>query len=277
MANGLERREFLKVLGVTGAGAAVTGCGTGNPERLIPYVVGPEEIVPGIATWYRTTCRECPAGCGMNVRTREGRAVKAEGNPLSPIAHGRLCARGQASLHGLYDPDRVPGPLMRRGADDWANLSWDDAENRLAAQIRANRGRTVLLTGNYTGTMDVLADRFAAALGIRRVRWEPFGWEPLRAANRMVLGIDAVPVHDFSNADVVISFGADFLETWLSPIDYAHGWVQSHAYSQGRKGHMVWVGPHQSLTGMNADEWLPSRPGTEHLVALAIARLMVDA
>jgi molybdopterin-containing oxidoreductase family iron-sulfur binding subunit len=70
--------------------------------------------------------------------------------------------------------------------------------------------------------------------------------------------------------------GADFLETWLSPVDYTHSWVQSHAYSQGRKGHMVWVGPHQSLTGLNADEWLPIRPGTEHLVALAIARIIAD-
>lgn len=276
MSNGLDRRNFLKVLGVTGAGAGLTGCGTGGAERLIPYVVPHEEIVPGVATWYRTTCRECPAGCGMNVRTREGRAVKAEGNPLSPISHGRLCARGQASLHGLYDPDRVPRPLARRGAEDYDALTWDEAERQLAAQLQANRGRTIMLTGNYTGTMDALADQFAQALGIRRVRWEPIGYEPLRTANRMIFGVDAVPVHDFKQADVVISFGADFLETWLSPVDYAHGWVQSHAYSQGRKGHMIWVGPHQSLTGMNADEWLNIRPGTEHLVALAIARLVAD-
>ncbi|NIP82753.1 MAG: nitrate reductase, partial [Gemmatimonadetes bacterium] len=78
-------------------------------------LVQPEEIVPGIATHYRTTCRECPAGCGMTIRTREGRAVKAEGKPTSPISHGKLCARGQASLHGLYDPDRVPQALVREG------------------------------------------------------------------------------------------------------------------------------------------------------------------
>ncbi|MGH7507145.1 MAG: twin-arginine translocation signal domain-containing protein, partial [Longimicrobiales bacterium] len=101
MADGMERRHFLKVLGVSGAGAGLTACGgTDTAERLIPYVVPHEEIVPGMSTWYRTTCRECPAGCGMNIRTREGRAVKAEGNPLSPISHGKLCARGQASLQG---------------------------------------------------------------------------------------------------------------------------------------------------------------------------------
>jgi anaerobic selenocysteine-containing dehydrogenase/Fe-S-cluster-containing dehydrogenase component len=276
MSNGLERREFLKVLGVTGAGAGLTACGTGGTEKLIPYVVPHEEIVPGIATWYRTTCRECPAGCGMNVRTREGRAVKAEGNPLSPIAHGKLCARGQASLHGLYDPDRIPRPLARTGTDDWQRLSWDDAERRLAAELERHRGRTVLLTGNYVGTMDRLVDAFAAGVGAQRVRWEPFAYEPLRAASRMIYGVDAVPVHDFSNAEVVITFGADFMETWLSPIDYAHGFVQGRAYSQGRRGKMISVTAHQSLTDLNADEWLPARPGTEHLVALAIARLIVD-
>jgi anaerobic selenocysteine-containing dehydrogenase/Fe-S-cluster-containing dehydrogenase component len=276
MSKGLERRDFLKVLGVTGAGAGLTACGTGGAEKLIPYVVPHEEIVPGIATWYRTTCRECPAGCGMNIRTREGRAVKAEGNPLSPIAHGKLCARGQASLHGLYDPDRIPRPLVRRGTDDWDRLSWDEAERRLAAELQQHRGRIVFLSGNYTGTMDRLADEFAAGVGAERVRWEPFAYEPLRAASRMIYGVDSVPVHDFSNAEVVITFGADFMETWLSPIDYSHGFVQGRAYSQGRRGKMISVTAHQSLTDLNADEWLPARPGTEHLVALAIARLIVD-
>jgi anaerobic selenocysteine-containing dehydrogenase/Fe-S-cluster-containing dehydrogenase component len=276
MSNGLERRDFLKVLGVTGVGAGLTGCGTGGAEKLIPYVVPHEEIVPGIATWYRTTCRECPAGCGMNIRTREGRAVKAEGNPLSPISHGSLCARGQASLHGLYDPDRVPRPLARTGDADWDRMSWDEAERRLAEQLQQHRGRIVVLTGNSNGSFDRLADQFAATVGAQRIRWEPYAWEPLRAASRMVYGIDAVPVHDFSNAEVVITFGADFMETWLSPVDYAHGFVQGRAYSQGRRGKLISVTPHQSLTDLNADEWLPARPGTEHLVALAIARLLVD-
>src|SRR5690606_10333203 len=174
MANGLERREFLKVIGATGAGAALTGCGTGGAERLIPYVVAPEEIVPGMATWYRTTCRECPAGCGMNVKTREGRAIKAEGNPLSPIAHGHLCARGQASLHGLYNPDRVPQALARTGEGGWDKISWDDAEQRLARVLAQREGESWFLTHSFTGSLDRLIDDFCAAFGIRRLRYEPF-------------------------------------------------------------------------------------------------------
>ncbi len=276
MANGLERREFLKVLGVSGAGAGLIGCGTKSAEKLIPYVIPHEDIVPGIATWYKTTCGECPAGCGMDVRTREGRALKAEGNPLSPIAHGKLCARGHASLHGLYNPDRIPQALARANGD-WQKLSWDDAEQQLADALAANRGRTVFLTEGTSGSLDALIDEFCAAFGIERVRFEPFALEPVRTANRLIFGVDAVPVHDFARADLVLTFGADFIETWASPIDYAHGWIQAHAWDEGRHGRMVSVAPHQSLTDMNADEWLPIRPGTEHLVALALARLVADA
>jgi anaerobic selenocysteine-containing dehydrogenase/Fe-S-cluster-containing dehydrogenase component len=271
MAN---RREFLKVIGVTGAGATLGGCSSGA-EKLIPYVIPHEDIVPGIATWYRTTCRECSAGCGMSVRTREGRAVKVEGNPLSPISHGALCARGQASLQGLYDPDRIPQALGRQGTD-WNKLSWDDAERQLATALAANRGRTVFLTHNFTGTLDRLIDDFSTAFGIERMRYDTFGWEPIRFAYRSLFGVDAVPVHDFANADVVVSFGADFLETWISPVDYHHGFVQARAYNQGRRGKLIGVSSRQSLTDMNADEWLNIKPGTEHLVALAMARIITD-
>jgi anaerobic selenocysteine-containing dehydrogenase/Fe-S-cluster-containing dehydrogenase component len=282
MASGIERRQFLKVIGASGAGASMAACGgTDAAERLIPYVVPNEEIVPGLATWYRTTCRECPSGCGMNIRTREGRAVKAEGNPLSPISHGKLCAGGQASLHGLYNPDRIRRPLARtspNGADeaDWDALNWDAAEQRLAEALDANRGRTVFLTHAMTGSMDALIDAFCAAYGIQRVRYEPFAHEALRAGYAAVGGT-GVPVHDFSAAEVVVTFGADFLETWLSPVDYAHGYTRGHAYDGGRRGRMIHVGPHQSLTGMNADEWLACRPGTEHLVALALAQIVGGA
>ncbi|HUG39370.1 MAG TPA: 4Fe-4S dicluster domain-containing protein [Longimicrobiales bacterium] len=272
--NGIERRDFLKVLGAAGATATLAGCAN-EPDRLIPYLVQPEEIVPGTSTWYRTTCRECPAGCGMTVRTREGRALKAEGNPESPISHGKLCARGQASLHGLYDPDRIPQALVREG-ESWGRVSWDRAEQTLADALRNAGGRAVFLGRPEPGSMDALLDEWTAALGVRRVRFEAYGHEPLRAAHRRLFGVDALPIHEFENARTVVSFGGDFLETFLSPVDYAHGFAEGHAYGNGRRGTLIWVAPHQSLTGLNADEWLAARPGTEHLVALAMARLVAD-
>ncbi|MDX1673339.1 MAG: 4Fe-4S dicluster domain-containing protein [Longimicrobiales bacterium] len=271
--SGMERRDFLKVLGVAGAGAAATGCAT-EPDKLIPYLVQPEQVVPGIATFYRTTCRECPAGCGMTIRTREGRAVKAEGTEDSSISHGRLCARGQASLHGLYDPDRVPQALVREG-ERWSRVGWTRGEQSLTEALAAGDS-AVFLTGAETGTMDRFLDEWCAAMGVRRVRFESFGHAALREANRRLYGRAALPIHDFANAEVVVSFGADFMETWLSPVDYAHGFVEGHAYANGRRGRFIAVSPHQSLTDLNADVWIAPRPGTEHLVALAMARLVAD-
>ncbi|MBP9199878.1 MAG: twin-arginine translocation signal domain-containing protein, partial [Gemmatimonadales bacterium] len=90
---GLDRRRFLKVVGVTGVGAAaVSGCSTANVEKLVPYLVQSEDQVPGIPTWYASTCTECAAGCGLHVKTREGRPIKLEGNPDHPVNAGALCA-----------------------------------------------------------------------------------------------------------------------------------------------------------------------------------------
>ena len=106
----VERRTFLKVLGGAGPAAAITACSPIPPEKIIPYVVPPENVIPGVATWYASICGECPSGCGTLVRTREGRAIKVEGNPSHPPNHGTLCVRGQSALQGLSNPDRFRGP-----------------------------------------------------------------------------------------------------------------------------------------------------------------------
>ena len=261
MSDGMKRRDFLKVLGVGSAGAATAGCSTGEVERLIPYVVPSEDITPGIPTWYTSTCRECPAGCGILVETHEGRVTKVEGNPDHPVSHGNLCARGQASVQGLYHPDRFQGPLTREPGVRDTNVTWGTAERLLAQRIRelqgAGRGNgIVFLTQDYTGTMNRLVDEWVAAVGARRVIYDV--WQDQPRGLR------------FADADVLVSFGADFLETWGSPVDYAWQFAQMHSYREGRRGKFVWVGPHRPLTGLNADQWLAPKPGTEHILALAL-------
>ena len=134
----LDRRRFLTVLGASGAGAvALSGCSTEKVERLIPYLVQAEDQVPGVATYYASSCTECSAGCGLHVRTREGRAVKLEGNPEHPINRGKLCSRGQAALQGLYNPGRLKGPMARGADGKLQEITWDDAVARLAAKVSA--------------------------------------------------------------------------------------------------------------------------------------------
>jgi anaerobic selenocysteine-containing dehydrogenase/Fe-S-cluster-containing dehydrogenase component len=262
MSDGMKRRDFLKVLGASGAGAATAGCTTGDVQRLIPYVVPAEEIAPGIPTWYASTCRECPAGCGIHVETHAGRVTKVEGNPDHPVSRGNLCARGQASVQGLYHPDRYAGPIVIEPGVRTLNVTWGTAERQLAERIRemqtAGRGAgVVFLTRSYTGSMEQLVDGFVAAIGARRVVYDVWADQPRDL--------------DFSNAGYLVSFGADFLETWGSPVDYAWQFAQMHSYRNGQRGKFVWVGPHRPLTGLNADQWIAPRPGTELLLAQALA------
>jgi anaerobic selenocysteine-containing dehydrogenase/Fe-S-cluster-containing dehydrogenase component len=261
MSDGMKRRDFLKVLGVSGAGVATVGCSTGEVEKLIPYVVPSEDIVPGTPTWYASTCRECPAGCGVFVETHSGRVTKVEGNADHPISRGNLCARGQASVQGLYHPDRYRGPFVAEPGLTPRNVSWGVAEADLADRIRrATPGSVVFLTGSYTGSKERLVSEFVAASGIRRVAYDPFAGQPRDL--------------QFADADFLVSFGADFLETWGSPVDYAWQFKQMHAYRNGRRGKFVWVGPHRPLTGLNADQWVAPRPGTEAAIALAMSGAM---
>jgi len=279
----MDRRRFLTVLGATGSAAAATsGCGIGPEptERLVPYLVPPENQVPGIATYYATTCRECAAGCGLHAKVREGHVIKLEGNPESPINQGRLCSRGQAALQGLYNPDRITDPLGRGPTGAWQKLTWEDALGRLQAKLAAARGKgIVFLTGLESGAFGDLIDGWMRQLGGRHLTYEPFACEALREGNRIAFGTGAIPFYDFAAARYIVSFGADFMETWLSPVGYQNAFTRAHAFQTGRAtppAKFVYVGPRLALTGMSADEWIAAAPGSEGLLALAMARVILS-
>jgi len=190
--SGFTRRSFFKIVASSGAAVAAGGCGNdvnelvGNiPEKLIPYVVPPDNIVPGVAAYFSTVCRECPAGCGLVAKNRDGRVIKLEGNPDHPVNAGALCIRGQAALQGLYHPDRYRGALMAG-----KSVAWDAAEKGLADKLqgllKAKQGSKIaLVTGLETGSLGRLMDEWTKALGARpRITYEPLGYEALRAANR---------------------------------------------------------------------------------------------
>src|ERR687890_392706 len=176
----IDRRRFLTVLGASGGGAlALSGCSTSKVEKLVPYLVQSEDQIPGVSTYYASTCTECAAGCGVHVRTREGRAVKLEGNPEHPINQGKLCSRGQAALQGLYNPGRIKGPMARGPDGKLQEITWDDAIARLSAKLGPAGNRVAAISGAGRGTFsDLLAD-WVGALGGRVVRHQPFDSEPM--------------------------------------------------------------------------------------------------
>ena len=275
--DGLKRRDFLKVLGVGSAGVGLAGCSTGEVEKLLPYVVPPEEITPGVSTWYTTVCNECSARCGMWVRTREGRAIKVEGNPNHAVSGGALCARGHSSIQGLYNPDRITAPMLREGGS-LREISWEEAESMLAQRLQGASGNVMLVTGQMGPTEVDLATRFLSTVGGEHVEYDALSDAPLQEATRIAFGRDVLPHYDFERAELIVSFGADFLETWISPVEYQRGFARAAGVDdEGHKARFVFVGPRLSLTGQNADEWLPIPAGTEAAVALGMASAIASA
>jgi molybdopterin-containing oxidoreductase family iron-sulfur binding subunit len=267
-----NRRDFLKLLGIGVAGAA-GGCSQPS-EKLIPYLVAPQDILPGVAYWYASTCNECSSGCGILVKAREGRAIKIEGNPAHPVNAGGLCARGHAALQGLYDPDRLKTPMMREG-ETWKPASWDEALARVASEMARSRSggkQMALVTGHETGSFAALARDVAAAAGGTHLAFEPFGMDAVREASRRTFGVAEIPHHDFESAEFVLSFGADFLETWGNPVYQARQFAAMRARPSTR---FVAVEPRLSNTGANADEWIAVPAGTEMVLALGLAHVIL--
>lgn len=292
MSEKISRRGFLKLASVGAATTAVlTGCGPASRYvKREPYSRMPEYNYNGLSTYYATSCRECAAGCGLIVRTYQGRALKVEGNPEHPVNRGKTCSRGQVTLQGLYNPNRVRGPIQHtRGEALYdaefqnveSNRTWDDAI-QVVADALVSPARTVFLMGTGSDHLFDLVSDLATATGapppIRFSAASMFGGQAtLSQAAESFLGQAGVPFFDIANSDLVLSFGANFLETWLSPVAYNRAYAQMRRGNPERRGYFIQFEPRMSQTAAKADEWIPIQPGTEGLVALALGRLVAEA
>ncbi|MEW6579085.1 MAG: molybdopterin dinucleotide binding domain-containing protein [Chloroflexota bacterium] len=280
------RREFLKVSAAGTATAILAGCAQ-ETERWValePYVRAPEEQLAGVPNWYASTCRMCPAGCGIIVRVMNGRAVKIEGNPEHPINRGKLCARGQSGLQLLYNPDRVTGAVRQeeRGSRKFEPLAWNEAINTLYEKLDAAGDAVALWAGSTTsGHLYDLFARYAGAVGapapLRHDLTSALnGVGTLTAANDALFGRSALPSYALAQADVIFSFGADFLGAWLSATGFGVEFGQFRSQPFGKRGLLVQFEPKMSITGAKADRWVPVQPGAEALVAAALLRIIAD-
>jgi anaerobic selenocysteine-containing dehydrogenase len=286
MGDKISRRDFLKLAGAgTAVTAVLTGCG---PEsRYVvrePYTKMPEYTYNGQSTYYATTCRECAAGCGLVVRSMQGRALKVEGNKLHPVNKGKTCSRGQATLQGLYNPDRMQNPVRQngRGSGSFSEVTWDEAVATVSSALKDNKpGEIAFLMGLAPDHLFDLASQITSALGAEApLRYGALSMFEARStlseAAKSMFGQACLPFFDIGNSDLVFSFGANFAETWLSPVAYSQGFSQMRQGKPGRRGYLVQFEPRMSQTAMTADKWIPIKPGTEGQVALALGRLVAD-
>ena len=271
----MKRRDFLKVLTVTSTAAVASGCAKELPEKLIPYVVQPDEIIPGVSSWYAATCTECEANCGTLVRTREGRALKVEGNPYHPVNRGGLCARGQSSIQSHYDPDRIREPLKRSANGSFKAISWKDAVVEISKALTdsASAGKkSAVITEPETGSINKLISTVKNSFaGMEHYTYSLLGKSEFDASIEKAFGKGLRANYDFSKADVIVSFGADFLGTYLSPVEYAKGFSAMRVKNASK---FYALESRLSQTGGNADKWIMRSAGSTQALMSALVNLL---
>ena len=294
----MDRRAFIKLSAITGTSATLAGCG--NPEHHLIRFVPDDELVPGVASWKPSVCPLCQAGCGLQVRVMEadveltrnaqrglmkmGVAKKLEGNPAHPISQGALCPRGQASIQITYHPDRITHPLKRsgpRGSGQFQGVTWEEALAEIVSRLDAlaaagdQQALAFLTRPRRSRRHDLIAlflERYGAPPPLT---FELFDDTVLRRANALGFGREQLPTFDLARSRYVISFGADFLGTWNSPVSQSAGYGVMRQGRPGVRAKFVQVESRMSQTGANADEWVPVNPGTEGVLALGLAHVIL--
>ena len=263
---GASRRDFLKYLGF-GLGAATLASGCDIPvKNALPYVVKPDTIVPGVATYFASTFVQGGDFCPILVKTREGRPIKVEGNSLSSITQGGTSARAQASVLSLYDTSRIDGPYTVQegsyGQD--TRMTWEKLDEEVGSKLATNsRIRIVANTIMSPTTLKAVGEFQQAYPNTELVMYDPISCSALLEANQECFGEAIIPSYHFDKADVIVSFDADFLGTWISPIEYAGQYAKNRRITEvegASMSHHVQVEPHMTLTGSNADNRILVKP-----------------
>ncbi|MCK5167338.1 MAG: molybdopterin-dependent oxidoreductase, partial [Rhodospirillaceae bacterium] len=274
--NTLDRRNFLKALGLGGAGVALAGCDLPSyvtleegEENVVSYLAPDEYVIPGVGVWYASTCLGCSAGCGIHGRVREGRVLKLEGNPDNTINKGRLCQMGQAALQSHFNPDRIADPLIRKDGK-LVKASWDEALSLISSKSKS--GKSAWVSGTISGHQRVMVETHLSALNSStHYAIEQINANVWQTACRDIIG-DPNPELKFDKARSVFSLGADFMGTFISPVHFAAGYGE---FRTPPRGVLIQAEPAMSLSGANADHWVGLKPGSEAALALGVAGVLI--
>ena len=261
------RRDFLKALGFGLGAVTLAACQQTPVHKSIPYLVKPEEIIPGVPNYYTSTFN----GHSILVKTREGRPIKIEGNPNCILSKGSLDAKGQASVLDLYDVSKLKGPVLNN-----TDTSWDKADQFVKEELSKIKAggkkiRIVSSTVNSPSTKAVIADFVAQYPNTKHIQVDAVSYTGIIKANENSFGKAVLPRYRFDRADVIVSFGADFLGTWISPIEFNRQYASNRNNTSLKNKKMsrhIQFETGMSLTGTNADARLPLKPSEEGIALL---------
>jgi MoCo/4Fe-4S cofactor protein with predicted Tat translocation signal len=269
------RRDFLKYLGFSTAAAALAASCEMPVRKAVPYLHRPDDLIPGVPNYYASTYMNAGDAISVVVKQRDGRPIKIEGNELSTITRGGTSAQSQASVLDLYDPTRLRHPLQKSGNDFKEITSFDAFDKMVADAIASVAGKPLVLltsTINSPSTLEIIAAFLAKYPGSRHVQYDAISYSGMLLANEACYGKKAIPSYRFDKAKTIVSLGADFLGTWLNPVEF------SRQYSETKKikGEKPELSRHIqfesmiSMTGGNADDRFVHKPSETGAVALAL-------
>ena len=264
------RRDFLKYMGFSTAAAAIAAGCEMPVRKTIPFLNKPDDMLPGVANYYASTYINDGDAVPVVVKQREGRPIKIEGNDLSSLTNGGTSAQCQSSVLDLYDTARLRYPLA-----NGKEATFEAIDKMIADAIVANAGKpAVLLTSSITSptTRQIISEFLAKYPGSRHVQYDAVSYSGLIMANQASYGRKAIPAYHFENAKVIVSLGADFLATWLSPVVFANQYAATRRINEEHPAmsrHFQFES-HYSITGANADDRYIHKPSETGAVALAL-------
>nr|MBS0037677.1 4Fe-4S ferredoxin [Saprospiraceae bacterium] len=270
-----SRRDFLKYLGF-GLGAATIAAGCEAPvRRALPSLIQPDAIVPGVATYYSSNFVKGGDFCPVIIKTREGRPIKVEGNPMSSFASGGTSARAQASVLELYDTSRLRHPGKVNPDDETIEkMSWEEVDDEVKSKLNENSQVRILSNSIYSpSTLKVVEDFKNKYPNTEHIQYDAVSSSALIEAHGEAFGEKKLPTYRFDRASVVVSLGADFLGTWISPVQFARQWSEKRKIKDvdnAKMSRVIVAESHFSLTGASADNRVLIRPSE---MGLAIATL----
>ncbi|ASU32792.1 TAT-variant-translocated molybdopterin oxidoreductase [Mucilaginibacter xinganensis] len=263
------RRDFLKALGFGVGAVTLAACQKVPVHKSIPYLIKPEEVTPGIPNYYTSTYE----GQAILVKTREGRPIKIEGHPNDIIAKGGASAQAQASVLDLYDFNRLKNPI-KDGADaGWAQIDDFVVRELLAIKASGKAIRIVTSTVTSPSTKGVIADFITQFPAAKHINYDAVSYTGIIQANQNSFGKAVLPHYSFDKADVIVSFGADFLGTWISAEEFTRQYVSNRnnkSLEAKKMSRHIQFESGMSLTGSNADVRIPIKPSEEGPALIAL-------
>ena len=261
------RRDFLKFLGFSTLAATLVASCEMPVRKAIPYAIKPEDIVPGVPNYYASTFVDGGDYCPIVIKTRDGRPIKVEGNEMSSITKGGTSARVQASVLNLYDKARIRHPYA-----DGNEATFDAIDKMVKEGLGGKPGYLVTASLLSPTTKEVIAQFLAKFPNVKHIVYDAYSYSGMLLANEASYGKRTLPSYHFDKANTIVSIGADFLGTWIAPIEYAK------AYAQGRKisAKNMKISKHyhveamHTITGASADHRATCKPSEMGGVAVAL-------